>query len=80
MHISDLLWVQHKGRQPNKYKSCGEPQKKKAKHAIQNVTNTTNHEEEEVIANQRNQSSKKGERRCKKCNQTGHYALRCSNV
>ena len=60
MHISDLLWVQHKGRQPNKYKSCGEPQKKKAKHAIQNVTNTTNHEEEEVIANQRNQSNKKG--------------------
>ena len=48
--------------------------KKKAKHAIQSVTNTTNHEEEEVT------SSKKGERRCKKCNQTGHYAPRCPNV
>ncbi|RIA89259.1 hypothetical protein C1645_738757 [Glomus cerebriforme] len=29
MHISDLLWVRHKGQQPNRYKSCGEPQKKK---------------------------------------------------
>jgi len=76
MHIGDPLRVQHKGRQPNRYKSCGEPQKKKAKHAIRDVTNTTNHEKEEVV----NQRSKKGERRCKKCNQTGHYAPRCPNV
>jgi hypothetical protein len=75
MRIGDPLRVQHKGRQPNRYRSCGEPQKKKAKHAIRSVTNTvTNHEEGEVT------SSKKRERRCKKCNQTGHYAPRCPNV
>jgi len=31
MHIGDLLRVKHKGRQPNRYKSCGEPQKKRVK-------------------------------------------------
>uniref|UniRef100_U9T2N9 Uncharacterized protein n=1 Tax=Rhizophagus irregularis (strain DAOM 181602 / DAOM 197198 / MUCL 43194) TaxID=747089 RepID=U9T2N9_RHIID len=31
MHIGDLLRVRHKSRQPNRYKSCGEPQKKKMK-------------------------------------------------
>ena len=46
IRIGDLLRVQHKGRQPNRYRSCGELQKKKAKHAIRSVTNTvTNHEE-----------------------------------
>ena len=29
MHIGDLLQVQHKGRQPNRYRSCGEPKKRK---------------------------------------------------
>ncbi|UZO16831.1 uncharacterized protein OCT59_008201 [Rhizophagus irregularis] len=32
MHISDPLRVQHKGRQPNRYRLYGELQKKKAKH------------------------------------------------
>ncbi|PKK55352.1 hypothetical protein RhiirC2_722471 [Rhizophagus irregularis] len=39
MHIGDLLRVRHKGRQPNRYKSCGEPQKKKSfkyKHFLKN--------------------------------------------
>ena len=31
MHIGDPLQVQHKGRQPNRYKSDGEPLKKKAR-------------------------------------------------
>ena len=31
MHIGDPLRVKHKGRQPNRYKSCGEPQKKRVK-------------------------------------------------
>jgi hypothetical protein len=74
MHIGDPLHVRHKGRQPNRYKSCCEPQKKKAKH-IQDITNITN--KKEVIAVK---TSKKGERHCKKCNQTGHYASRCPNV
>ncbi|PKY56814.1 hypothetical protein RhiirA4_477374, partial [Rhizophagus irregularis] len=30
IHIGDPLQVQHKGRQPNRYKSCGEPQRKKS--------------------------------------------------
>ena len=73
MHIGDLLKVAHKGRQPNRYKSCGEPaQKKKAKY-IQDITK--DHEEGVVV----NQFGKKKERHCKKCNQVGHYAPRCPN-
>jgi hypothetical protein len=73
MHIGDPLRIQHKGRQPNRYRSCGELQKKKTKH-VQNVTNITNYEEKA------NQNSKKRERRCKKCNQVGHYVPRCPNI
>jgi hypothetical protein len=29
MHIGDLLQVTHKGRQPNRYRLCGEPKKRK---------------------------------------------------
>jgi hypothetical protein len=77
MHIGDPLRVKHKGRQPNRYKSCGEPQKKKARR-IQDITNVTNKEhEEEVIVNQ---EDKKRKRHCKKCNQVGHYAPRCPNA
>jgi len=72
MHIGDPLQVRHKGRQPNRYRSCGEPQKKKAK--LRNITNTTNNNHEET-----NQTSQKKGRHCKKCNQTGHYAPRCPN-
>jgi len=76
MHIGDPLKVAHKGRQPNRYRSCGEPQRKKAKH-IQDITNITNKDREEgVVASQ---FGKKKERRCKKCNQVGHYAPRCPN-
>jgi len=73
MHIDDPLRVQHKGRQPNRYRSCGEPQKKKAKH-IRDITNITNRDYEET-----SQDSKKKERCCKKCHQPGHYAPRCPN-
>ncbi|CAB4438645.1 unnamed protein product [Rhizophagus irregularis] len=76
MHIGDLLQVQHKGRQPNRYKSCGELQRKKSKY-IRNITNITNKNCEKVVENQ---VGKKRERHCKKCNQPGHYAPRCSNV
>src|SRR5581483_12385383 len=77
MHIGNLLRVKHKGRQPNRYKSCGEPQKKRVKQ-IRDITNTTNKDcKEEAI---RSQAGKKKERHCKKCNQTGHYAPRCSNI
>ncbi|PKY61295.1 hypothetical protein RhiirA4_486082 [Rhizophagus irregularis] len=77
MHIGDPLRVQHKGRQPNRYRSCGEPQKKKARH-MRNITNITNNENEErVVATQ---AGKTRERHCKKCHQTGHYAPRCPNV
>ncbi|EXX61621.1 hypothetical protein GLOIN_2v1487031 [Rhizophagus irregularis DAOM 181602=DAOM 197198] len=76
MHIGDPLRVTHKGRQPNRYRSCGEPQKKKVKH-IQNIINITNknYEKEVVI----NQISNKKERHCKKCNQVGHYTSRYPN-
>ena len=74
MLIGDPLRVTHKGRQPNRYKSCGEPQKKKPKR-IQDITNK-NHEEEVVAS----QFDKKKERHCKKCNQVGHYAPRCPNA
>ena len=77
MHIGDPLRVKHKGRQPNRYKSCGEPQKKRVKQ-IRDITNTTNKNcEEEAITSQ---AGKKKERHCKKCNQTGHYAPRCPNI
>ncbi len=75
MHISNLLRVQHKGRQPNRYKLGGEPLKKKARRIIQDITNTINKDhEEEVIASQ---DSKKRERHCKKYNQVGHYVSHC---
>ncbi|CAB4438642.1 unnamed protein product [Rhizophagus irregularis] len=76
IHIGDPLQVQHKGRQPNRYKSCGEPQRKKSKY-IRDITNITNKNCEEVVENQ---VGKKRERHCKKCNQPGHYASRCPNV
>ncbi|POG74748.1 hypothetical protein GLOIN_2v1825201 [Rhizophagus irregularis DAOM 181602=DAOM 197198] len=77
MHIGDPLRVQHKGRQPNRYRSCGEPQKKKARH-MRNITNIINNENEErVVATQ---AGKTRERHCKKCHQTGHYAPQCPNV
>ncbi|RIA88072.1 hypothetical protein C1645_826905 [Glomus cerebriforme] len=76
IHISDLLRVRYKGRQPNRYKSCDEPQKKKVKH-VQDITNIINKDyEEEVVTNQK---GKKRERCCKNCNQVGHYASRCPN-
>ncbi|GET01574.1 protein FAR1-related sequence 5-like [Rhizophagus clarus] len=76
MHIGDPLKVQHKGRQPNRYKSCGEPQRKKSKH-IQDITNITNKNCEEVVESQ---VDKKRERHCKKCGQPGHYAPRYPNI
>ncbi|GES84169.1 hypothetical protein GLOIN_2v1487031 [Rhizophagus clarus] len=76
MHIGDPLKVQHKGRQPNRYKSCGKSQRKKSKH-IQDITNTTNKNCEEVVESQ---VDKKRERHCKKCGQPDHYAPRCSNI
>ncbi|UZO08169.1 uncharacterized protein OCT59_028432 [Rhizophagus irregularis] len=78
MHIGDPLRVRHKGRQPNRYKSCGEPQKKKVRR-IQDITNTTTNKnrKEDVVASQ---EGKKKERRCKNCNQVGHYAPRCPNI
>ena len=69
MHIGDPLRVPHKGRQPNRYKSCGEPSQKKTKN-IRDITNIINEEE----------GGKKRGRHCKKCNQVGHYAPRCPNV
>ena len=47
MRIGDPLRVQHKGRQPNRYRLCGESQKKKAKH-IRDITNITNRDYEET--------------------------------
>ena len=76
MHIGDPLKVRHKGRQPNRYKSCGEPQKKKVSR-IQDITNITNKDHKEVVASQ---EGKKKERHCKNCNQVGHYAPRCPNI
>ncbi|CAG8465185.1 14299_t:CDS:2, partial [Rhizophagus irregularis] len=76
--IEYFIEIRHKGRQPNRYKSCGEPQKKKVRR-IQDITNTTtnkNHKEDVVAS----QEGKKKERRCKNCNQVGHYAPRCPNI
>lgn len=75
MQISNPLRVRHKGRQPNRYKSCGEPQKKKSRR-IQDITNINKDCEEGVAS----QEGKKKERRCKNCNQVGHYAPRCPNT
>ena len=47
MHINDLLWIQYKGRQFNKYKLCGKSQKKQAKY-IWDITNITNKDYEET--------------------------------
>ncbi|CAB4481524.1 unnamed protein product [Rhizophagus irregularis] len=77
MHIGNPLRVQHKGRQSNRYRSCGEPQKKKARH-MRNITNITNNENEERVVT--TQAGKTRERYCKKCHQTGHYAPQCPNV
>jgi hypothetical protein len=77
IHIGDPLQVQHKGRQPNRYKSCGEPLKKKGRY-IQDISNTINKDHEENV--EANQECKKRERHCKKCNQVGHYAPRCPNI
>ncbi|PKY36814.1 hypothetical protein RhiirB3_460331, partial [Rhizophagus irregularis] len=49
MHIGNPLRMRHKGRQPNRYKSCGEPQKKKVRH-IQDITNTINKNRKEDVA------------------------------
>src|ERR1044072_7549973 len=49
MHIGDLLQVQHKGRQPNRYKSGGKPLKKKARRIIQDIINTINKDHEEEV-------------------------------
>ncbi|PKY37011.1 hypothetical protein RhiirB3_461034 [Rhizophagus irregularis] len=76
MHIGDLLRVQYKGRQPNRYKSCGEPQRKKSKY-IRNIINITNKNYEEVVESQ---IGKKREKHCKKCNQPDHYASQCPNA
>jgi hypothetical protein len=77
MHIGNLLWVQYKGRQPNRYKLCGEPLKKKGRY-IWDISNTINKNYKENI--EANQECKKRERHCKKCNQVGHYASQCPNV
>jgi len=78
MHIGDLLRVQYKGQQPNRYKSDGKPLKKKARCIIQNITNTINKDhEEEVIASQ---DGKKRKRHCKKYNQVGYYVPCCLKV
>ncbi|PKK63217.1 hypothetical protein RhiirC2_789217, partial [Rhizophagus irregularis] len=61
----------------NRYKSCGEPQKKKVRR-IQDITNTTNKNRKEDVA--ASQEGKKKERCCKNCNQVGHYAPRCPNI
>ncbi|RGB24531.1 hypothetical protein C1646_676310 [Rhizophagus diaphanus] len=67
MHIGDPLRVRHKGRQPNRYKSCGEPQKKKVRR-IQDITNTTTNKnrKEDVMASQ----EEKKKRCYKNCNQS----------
>jgi len=76
MHIGNPLRVRHKGRQPNRYKSCGEPQKKKLRR-VQDITNRNI--EKEVVAGQEDKKRAR-ERHCKKCNEVGHYAPRCPNV
>ncbi|PKC53781.1 hypothetical protein RhiirA1_478578 [Rhizophagus irregularis] len=58
MHISDPLRVRHKGRQPNRYKSCGKPQKKKVRR-IQDITNTTNKNRKEDVAASQEEKRKK---------------------
>ena len=77
MHIGDPLYVKHKSWQPNRYKSCGKPQKKKVRQ-IQDIINITNKDHEEQIV--ANQEDKKRGRHCKKCNQVGYYAPRYPNV
>ena len=64
MYISNSLRGKHKSRQPNRYKSCSKPQKKKVR-CIQDITNITNKDHKEVVASQKR---KKKERHCKNCN------------
>ncbi|GET50778.1 hypothetical protein GLOIN_2v1487031 [Rhizophagus irregularis DAOM 181602=DAOM 197198] len=73
MVIGDPLRIQHKGRQPNHYKSGGEVTKKSQKRklqAIQDVTNTI----------EQGSSVQKRSRLCQKCKQPGHYAPQCPNL
>ncbi|CAB4479697.1 unnamed protein product [Rhizophagus irregularis] len=73
MVIGDPLRTQHKGRQPNRYKSGGEVTKKSQKRklqAMQDVTNTI----------EQGSSVQKRSRLCQKCKQPGHYAPRCPNL
>ncbi|CAG8558180.1 13470_t:CDS:1 [Gigaspora rosea] len=85
--VKDPLHVLHKGRQPNRYKSGGEPSKKvrrkapankdgkEMRHENQNRTEASSNNQVSAL-----QNSEKKVRKCTKCNQVGHYAPRCPNV
>ncbi|CAG8800282.1 27529_t:CDS:2, partial [Gigaspora margarita] len=82
--VKDPLHVLHKGRQPNRYKSGGEPSRK-VRHIVQS-TDRSNEGEIQKVTEALNsnvstlQDSEKKSRWCHKCKQVGHYAPTCPNV
>ncbi|CAG8585813.1 15389_t:CDS:2 [Gigaspora rosea] len=84
LSVKDPLHVSHKGRQPNKYKSGGEPLRK-VQRTVQS-TERSNETEIQKVTKAFNddvstlQDSETKIRRCHKYKQVGHYALTCPNV
>ena len=82
--VKDPLHVPHKGRQPNRYKSGGEPSRK-VQRTVQS-TEQSNETEIQKVTKAFNdnvstlQDSETKVRRCHKCKQVGHYAPTCPNV
>ncbi|CAG8759415.1 3145_t:CDS:1, partial [Racocetra fulgida] len=78
--VIDPIRVQHKGRQPNQYKSGGEvPSKRK----VLNTTNTNNQVSNDNGIPQSSGSgggSTKRVRHCQKYKKVGYYALRYPNL
>jgi len=76
--IGDPIQVQHKDRQPKRYKSKGELSRKKR--IMNEMTNTINHNSENSRSAIHDFNNQKHARHCQKYKQPDHYAPRCPNI